>query len=230
MRTGAVVVLLALSTWISGCTSVVDGTAVRGQAASTHDLPLLDEGDLDVALLSVDELNEALGSSQIEVTDEIDEMTDDSADISDPDCLGAFYTAEEPVYQGTGYTALLTRLASEPGDDYEHWVEETAVIVPSLEAAEKFVDESAQAWDACASTTVSISDGEDWYDWELEEVVRGDGIVSQLSATHDFMDWQCQHAMAAASNAVIEASVCGERIRDEATMLVTEMIAKVAKR
>lgn len=216
--------------WMSGCTSVVDGTAVRPQGASGPELPLLDEGDLDAVLLSDDELNEALGSSEIEITDEIGEMTDDSADISDPDCLGALYTAEEPVYQDTGYTALLTRLASEPGDDYEHWVEQTAVIVPSLEDAEKFVDESAQAWDACAGTTVSVSDGEDWFDWELEEVVRGDGMVSQLSETHDFVDWQCQHAMAAASNSVIEVSVCGERIRDEATALVTEMIAKVAKR
>ncbi len=230
MRTGAVVVAVVLSTWMSGCTSTVDGAAVRAPGSSVPDQRLLDEKDLDVILLGDDELNEALGSTQIEVTDEIDEMTDDSADISDPDCLGAFYTAEEPVYQGTGYTALLTRLASEPGDDYEHWVEETAVIVASIEDAEKFVDQSAQEWDACAATTVSVSDGEDWYDWDLEEVVRGDGIVSQLSSTSDAMLWQCQHAIAAASNAVIEASVCGERVRDEATTLVTEMIAKVTQR
>lgn len=218
----------ALSVWTAACTSVVDGAAVRGDSASPT--AILGEGDLDGILLDDEELNNLLGGSDIEVTDEVDEMTDDSADVSDPDCIGALYTAEEPVYADTGYTAVLTRLASESGDEYEHWVEETAVVMPSAQDAEEFVAESAQQWQGCAGRTVSISDGEDWYDWDLSDAVRTDGILSQRSTALDSIEWQCEHALAAASNVVLEASVCAEQITDEATKLLTEMVAKAAER
>ncbi|OAN36145.1 sensor domain-containing protein [Mycolicibacterium iranicum] len=228
VRTGAVLAVAALSVWTAACTSVVDGAAVRGDSASPP--AVLGERDLDGILLDDEELNGLLGGSGIEVTDEVHEMTDDSGDVSDPDCIGALYTAEEPVYAGTGYAAVLTRLASESGDEYAHWVEETAVIMPSAEAAEEFVDKSAQQWQDCAGRTVSVSDGEDWYDWDLSDVVRTDGILSQKSTALDSIEWQCEHALAAASNVVLEASVCAEQITDEATTLLTEMVAKVAER
>ncbi len=227
-RTGAAIAVAALSVWTAACTSVVDGAAVRGDAASPASV--LGEQDLDDILLDGDELNELLDSSLVEVTDEVDEMTDDTADVSDPECIGALYTAEEPVYADTRYTAVLTRLASESDADYEHWVEETGVIMPTAEVAAQFVEESAAQWENCAGREVSISDGEDWYDWELSDVVRVDGMLSQKSTAMDSIEWQCEHALVATSNAVLEASVCAERIDDEAMRLLTEMIAKAAGR
>lgn len=230
LRTRAAVVVLALSAWMSGCATTVDGTAVRAQDASPQGQSLVEERDLDEILLTPDELDQLLGTLAMEINNEIAEMTDDSSDVSDPDCLGTVYTAEEPVYEGTGFTAVLTRLASEAGDDYEHWVEQTAVVLPSAEAAEKFVDESERTWNGCAGSTVSVYDGEGWHDWELMDVVRNDGIVSQVSENADFGDWQCEHALTAASNVVIEVSACSEQITDEATTLVTKMVAKAADR
>ncbi len=109
-------------------------------------------------------------------------------------------------------------------------MEETAVVVPSAEAAEKFVNDSARHWEDCADRTVSISDGEDWYDWELGEVAHDGGILTQKSTAVESVVWQCEHAIAAASNAIIEASVCAERINDEALTVITEMIAKAGQR
>lgn len=233
VRTAAVLAAAALTVWMTACTSTVGGNAVRAQGGSAQSTTVLGKQDLDDILLDDDELNDLLRATQIEVTDDIDEMTDDADDVSAPECIGALYTAEVPVYEDTGFTAVLTRLASEPDDDYEHWVEETAVVVPSAEAAENFVDDSAKQWDDCAGRTVSISDGEDWYDWELGEVVTegaGGGVLSQKSTAVDSVVWECEHAVAAASNVVIEASVCAERIGDEAMTLITEMIAKAAQR
>lgn len=229
VRTATLVVASALSLWTAACTSTVDGTAVRAQGDSAQTTTMLGQRDLDNILLDDGELNELLGARSIEITDEVDQMTDDADDVSAPECIGALYTAEVPVYENTGYTAILTRLASEPEEDYEHWVEETAVVLPSAEAAENFVGESAQQWDDCAGRSVSISDGEDWYDWELGPAVHQDGILSQKSTAVDSVQWECQHAIAAASNVVLEASVCAERIGDEAITLITEMITKAAQ-
>lgn len=229
-RRGVALAGLAVSLWATACTSTVDGTAVRPDAAPSAVAGVLTERDLDAVLLDSAEIAALLNSPDIEVTDEIDEMTDTSADVSHPECLGALYTAENPVYESTGYTAVLTRLASEPGDDNEHWVEESAVLVPTAEDAEQFVERSAREWDDCAGRQVSISDGEEWFDWELDAVVRDGGMVSQQSTILDSIDWQCQHTVVSVSNLIIEASVCAERIHDEATTVVAEMIAKASAR
>ena len=226
-RAGAAIAATLLCVGATACTSVVDGAAVRGDSGTTT---MLGERDLDAILLDDDELNDLLDSSLIEVTDEVDEMTDDTVDVSDPECVGALYTAEEPVYADTGYTAVLTRLASESGDEYEHWVEETGVVMPSAEVAERFVAESATQWQDCGGRAVSVSDGEDWYDWDLSDVVTTGGILSQKSTALDSIEWECEHALVAASNLVLEASVCAERIGDEASTLLTEMVAKASQR
>ena len=230
VRTAAALAVAALCVGSSACTSTVSGNGVRAEGESPRIAAELDARDLDDILLDDAELGDLLGGTDIEITDEGEEMTDDADDVSAPECIGALYSAEEPIYQDTGYTAVLTRLASEPDDDYEHWVEETAVLLPSAEAAEKFIDESAQQWDDCAGQSVSISDGEDWYDWELGETGHDGAVLSQTSTAVDSVVWQCEHTIAAASNVVIEASVCAERVDGEATTLINEMLAKAAQR
>lgn len=220
-------VLLVLA--VSGCVSTVDGTATRAADEPAGQLSLLEERDLEPILLDVEELNEILDSDEVEITHDLYETTDDSDDVSDPYCLGAVFTAEEPIYSDTGYSAVLTRLGSEP-DEYGFTIELTGVIMGSQADAEAFVDDSADTWSDCSADVVSLTDGADWFDWQLEDVKRDGGIVSQPSALADGGAWECQHSIAAVSNAVVEASVCGVRVRDEAKTMVTEMIARAGER
>ena len=53
------------------------------------DVPRLDESVLDRVMLSIGELNGIVGSTTMKITSDLDDMTDHSADVSDPDCLGA---------------------------------------------------------------------------------------------------------------------------------------------
>ena len=152
----------------------MDGSAVRAEVPSPQVQSLLDARDLDRILLGDDELNEFMSSTEIEVTKEPPPDDRRSASVSEPACLGAVYTAEEPIYKDTGYTAVHTRLAREP-DEYGFTVEQTGVILPSVEAAEKFVDDSAQAWSDCAAMELSVTDGQEWHDWDLQDVVRDRG-------------------------------------------------------
>lgn len=219
-------VLLVLA--VSGCVSTVEGTATRAEGEPAGQLSMLQESDLEPILLDVADLNEILDSDEVEITHDLYETTDDSDDISDPYCLGAVFTAEEPIYSGTGYSAVLTRLGSEP-DEYGFTIELTGVIMGSQADAEAFVDESADVWSDCTAEAVSLTDGEDWFDWQLEDVERDGGIVSQPSALAEGGAWECQHSIAAASNAVLEASVCGVRVRDEAKTMVAEMVARAGE-
>ena len=149
-------------------------------------MPPLEESQLDDVVLSIGEINAIMGSSTMEVTSELDEMTDHSADVSDPGCLGAIYGAEEPVYAGSGWTALRDQIAREEGDDNDHWVEQTVGVVPVGGQGAGVLRRSPRSmWEECASSLVSVDDGGTAYDWQIDEVKAEDALITQVTTQED---------------------------------------------
>ena len=203
---------------------------MREQHAAPIDVPPLTEAKLDGVLLSIGELNDIMGSAKMKVTSELQEMTDHSGEVSDPDCLGAIYGAEEPVYAGSGWTAMRDQVAREPGEDNEHWVEQTAVLYPSAEKAQKFFDESKSAWQKCSSYSVSVDNADATYLWQIDNVASEDTLITQMTAQEDANGWACQHAMSLVSNVTVEAWACSYDIKDEAATIANGMVANAAKK
>jgi hypothetical protein len=210
--------------------STVPGTAVRAHNAAPIDVPPLTKAKLDDVLLSVGELNGIMGSTQMTVTSELEDMTDHSGDVSDPDCLGAIYGAEEPVYAGSGWTAMRDQVAREPGEDNEHWVEQTAVLYPSAEKAQQFLDDSKSAWQKCSGYSVSVDDADATYLWQIDSVTAEDTLITQMTAQQDTDGWGCQHALSVVSNVTVEAWACGYSIKDEAATIANDIVANAAKK
>jgi len=203
---------------------------MREQHAAPIDVPPLTEAKLDGVLLSIGELNDIMGSAKMKVTSELKEMTDHSGEVSDPDCLGAIYGAEEPVYAGSGWTAMRDQVAREPGEDNEHWVEQTAVLYPSAETAQKFFDESKSAWQKCSSYSVSVDNADATYLWQIDNVASEDTLITQMTAQEDANGWACQHAMSLVSNVTVEAWACSYDVKDEAATIANGMVANAAKK
>ncbi len=219
--------VLAASTVLAGCVSTVDGAAVRASPAGS-DVPVLDDAALDRLLLSIGEINGIMGSTQMQVNGDVDEMTDHSDSVSDVDCLGAVYAAEEPVYADTGWTAMRDRVAREPDDDNQHWVEQTAVLYPAAQNAQAFFESSSQTWQQCADRSIATNGGD--FSWALGAVdvdvtEGGAPLLTQVTEQENAAGWQCQHALSTVSNATVEAWACGYRIDAEAAEIATEMIA-----
>jgi hypothetical protein len=229
-RLGAVGSVIAASLLLSGCTTTVSGTAVRAQHAAPAEVAPLTEAKLDDVLLSIGELNGIMGATQMKVTSELQQMTDHSGEVSDPDCLGAIYGAEEPVYAGSGWTAMRDQVAREPGENNEHWVEQTVVLYPSGEKAQKFFDESKSSWEKCSGFSVSVDDLSASYLWQIADVRSEDTVVTQMTAQEDANGWACQHALSVVSNVTVEAWACGYSIKDEAATMANDMVASAAKK
>ncbi|MGY4649960.1 sensor domain-containing protein [Mycobacterium sp. URHB0021] len=229
-RAFAVGVVVAAAVLLSGCVSTVSGSAVRAQNAGPVDVPELSGSKLDRVLLSIGELNGIMGSTQMKVTSELEQMTDHSADVSDPDCLGAIYGAEEPVYDGSGWTAIRDQVAREPGEDNDHWVEQTVVLYPSPDKAQKFFDDAQSIWQKCSGYSVSVSDVDASYLWEIDELAAADTMLTQMTTQEDAGGWACQHALSAVSNVTVEAWACGYDIKDEAATIADEMVTNAAKK
>ena len=82
---------------LSGCVSTVAGTAVRAKDAMLVDVLATGRGDArrrDAAHRRTQRRSSAPPRWR---SPRPEEMTDHSGEVSDPDCLGAIYGAEEPV-------------------------------------------------------------------------------------------------------------------------------------
>jgi PknH-like extracellular domain len=229
-RACGVCAVIAASVLLTACASTVSGNATRAQNAGPVDAPPLNESKLPDLLLSIGEINTIMGSRTMEVTGELAEMTDRSADVSDADCLSAIYGAEEPVYAGSGWTAVLDQVAREDTEDNDHWVEQTVVLYPSADKAQKFFDDSKSTWQDCANYAVSVDDDGTSYVWQLEDVTVEDTIVTQFITQDDARGWGCQHALSPASNVIIEVWACSYNVGDEAVNIATGIVANAARK
>lgn len=229
-RRHAAAAVIAASVLLTGCVSTVTGTAIRPPNAGISDVPPLEESQLDDLVLSIGEINAIMGSSAMEVTSELDEMTDHSDAVSDAECLGAIYGAEEPVYAGSGWTAVLDQISREEGDDNEHWVEQTVVLYPSADKAQDFFEKSKTQWESCNDSTVSVGEGGDAYDWDIENFNAEDALVTQVTTQRDAAGWACQHALSPVSNITVEVWACSYSPEDEAATIVNDIVTKAAEK
>jgi hypothetical protein len=223
-----VVAVIALVTLLSACTSTVAGNAVRDKDAAPFDVPPLKAAQLDRVMLSINELNSIVGSTDMKVASESQEMSDNSRAVSDPDCLGVIFGAEEKVYDGSDWAAVRDQVVREPGDDKDHWVEQTVVLYPAAENAGKFFRQSKSDWEQCGGFSVAVEDSESSYIWQVEDVMPKDDLISQVTTQEDSNGWQCQHALSLVSNVTVETFACAFGINDEAVDIAREMVKNAA--
>ncbi|APE14263.1 sensor domain-containing protein [Mycolicibacterium pallens] len=216
---------------LSGCVSTVSGTALRGQSAGpvSPDVPTLTETDLERVLLTAGEVNGVMGATGIRVTASSQNMSDNSDGVSDVDCLGAIYGAEQLVYQGSDWSAVRDQVLQEPTADNAHWVEQIAVLFPTTEKAQAFVDKSRATWQKCGGTSIDIDNSDVHSTWKIDQPDVSGDILTQVSVQRNAGGWGCQHALTSASNVVVEAWACSNSIADEARAIAADMIKKAAK-
>jgi len=231
MTTRALIVgiVVAAALPISGCVSTVAGTAVRNGHAVPTDVAPLAESALKKVLLPVDEVNQIMGAKRIEVTSDMDEMNDSSDKVSDPDCLGAMFGAEDPVYAGSGWTAVRDLVAREPEEDNDHWVEQTAVLYPDKGHANRFFEKFKSILQKCAGTSLAVDDSDSSSLWEIGDITIDDGLITQMARQEDADGWGCQHALAVVSNMTVETWACAYSPSEEAATMAVDIVTNAAE-
>lgn len=217
---------------LSGCATTVGGTAVqaRGGGATSVNVPTLEKSDLDRVLLTVGAINGIMDATGIRGAASSEDMSDNSDVVSDIDCLGAIYGAEEKVYKGSDWTAVRDQVLQEPSSDNDHWVEQIAVLFPSAEKAQKFVEQSRSTFQKCEGSSIDVDHDEVHSTWEIGDADISGEILTQSAEQSDAGGWGCQHALAGAANLVVEAWACSDSIKDEAKTMATEMLKNAQKK
>ena len=219
-------IAVAVGVALAGCTQNVSGSAVKGTAPAGADKPL-QESSLDDILLSVDDVSDIVGGTGLEVGNSTQDLVDNSQDIDKPECLGAFYAAEQQVYEGSGWKAVRDQIIREPGDSKEHWVEQTLVLFANADKALNFFDKSRDSWKKCQQTSVTIQGSNSTsYDWDFGRVQNpSEAMISIDADQKDSNGWVCQHAMSVVSNLIVEAFACGNGVGDQGRQLVEKIVS-----
>lgn len=229
VRVCAAGIAIGVCVLLTGCESSVAGSAVRAPRSGPDaaDVPLIKESAMDGFLLSIGELKKIVGSTKMAVTGTLDQMGDHSGNVSDKKCLGSMYGAENQVYSGSGFKAVIDKIASEPD---QHFVEQITVLFPSVEKAQDFLDKAQKAWDSCAHTTVETEEGDSAYGWDVGAVATNDTLITQTITQKGAGGWACQHGLGVVSNLVVETFACGNDISNEGETVAKGIIAKATKK
>jgi hypothetical protein len=209
----------------AGCSSSNQGTKTSTTTTTTTTTaPPLAETALDGLLLGPEQVNTAMGATEMAVTKTHTSMSDDSATMAPKECLAIDGSAQAQVYADSGYTALRDQTLQE-GDNFTHYVEQAVVFFPSAKQAGAFFNVSAQQWPACHQYTHTQTNSE----WTVGPVSNTNGTLS-TSATQQNANapgWSCGRAMAIKNNVVIDINTCSANPADSAVNIANQIAAKV---
>lgn len=182
---------------------------------------------LDALLLNTSDINAVMGSSTMEPGKPITSMDTSPVTLSLPDCQGTLYTSQDPVYAGTGYTGVSGLVSSEPGDNYDHWVNQAVVAFPSANKAKAFLDASASKWNDCAGKTVTVTNKSKTYRWTFAQVNGSPPKIAVMDIQEGADGWECQRAMGVANNVVVDVNACGYHISNQGEQISDKIVAKI---
>jgi serine/threonine kinase PknH len=199
-----------------------------GCSARTTAPALVAPADLTSILLSADQINSLMGASAMAPGAIGEAMVTPAFTLSDPDCSATLTVAEDPVYAGSGFTAVRVQRLQEPGDHREHLVGQAAVTFPSADQAGAFVKSSAAKWKNCTGQTVTQTGPDKTVRW-IVGTFTGSGARIVQPHTQADDRWHCQHVLSAASNVVLDVDACGYHVAGEGVQIADTIAANATK-
>jgi serine/threonine-protein kinase len=188
--------------------------------------PMVAPAGLDPILATAADVNTIMGASGMQPDAPITHAPKTTPDtLSNPDCLGTFFAAQPPAYQGSGYTAMSFEQLREPGNSPVHVVGQAAVSFPSTDLASAFVQTSAGKWRACAGQNITLTENGQSYRWAFANLVGDVPAITLLRTAEGYNGWACQHALRAVVNVVLDVSACSQQISDQAGRIADKMAA-----
>lgn len=222
-RLPALAAMLCLA--VSGCTATTAGNAMSAVVAVQ---PLATADTLPTLLLPAGDVGAALSSDDVVVTSDVTKAWNDSARLSNVNCLAIAGAAQQSVYAESGSTAVHGQVLRDPPTTpaWSHYAVQAVVLFPTAQAAADFFTASEQQWAGCANRRLN-------YPQPLgpEQV----WLVGRTSTEHDVLAvsrvqesperWACQRALTVHSNVAVDVEACSLEGPTSAASVIAGQIA-----
>jgi hypothetical protein len=192
--------------------------------STTTTAPPLAAPALEGLMLNGDQINAAMGATDMYRSRTHFAMSDDSDTMQPAECLAVDGSAQVKVYAGSGYTAERDETYHEH-DNFNHYVDQAVVLFPTAKQANAFVTASAQQWPTCHAYTHTQSGSQ----WTTGPVTNANGML-RLTTTQQNANkpgWACGRALTAQNNVVIDVNTCSANPADSAVSIAGQIAGKV---
>ncbi len=211
---------------IVGCASTIGNAESPTTTRSMIPRPLV-ERELAGLLLNPEQVNVAMGTAGMAVTNQQTAMSDNSATMAPQECLAIDGAAEAPVYAGSDYWAERDQSLNN-GDNFTHYLKQAVVMFPTIEEAGAFFDASAERWPACRQYTHTQSESQ----WTVGQISNADGTLSVTATQQNARaaGWGCGRAMAHRNNIIIDVNTCSADPAESAVRIAQQLADNVTAR
>ena len=207
----------------SGSNQGTETSTTRSTTTTTTAPPLPDTA-LPGLLLGDEQVNAAMGATEMAVMKTHFAMSDDSATMEPRECLAIDGSAQAVVYADSGFTAERDQTLQE-GDNFTHYVQQAVVLFPSAKQAVAFLSASAQQWPACHHYTHTQSGSL----WDVGPISNAGGTLSTIATQQNANDpgWACGRALVQRNNVLVDVNTCSANPADSALNIANQIAAKV---
>ncbi|OBG66737.1 hypothetical protein A9X05_08535 [Mycobacterium sp. E3298] len=144
-----------------------------------------------------------------------------------PECGEIQAPALESELDGSGWIGVRTQ-SLQDRDGARHLNHSAAIYFGTAKAANDFAAKQAQAWPRCNGASLHLTTRrEPTSVWTAGTATNRDGMLSITNTQEGAGGWQCQRALAARNNIVIDVRSCGENRTDQAITIATRMAERV---
>jgi hypothetical protein len=217
----------AMGVLLAGCAGTAESAAPTTTTKTPPPRPVAVSA-LDGLLVPASDINTTMGASAMQVTWSGSRLINSGSKVDEPECVSAISAGQRPLYDGNGWIASRGQnLNDEPRD---HNVGEFVVSFPTAEAAKAFVAHAERQWSACAGRQVTSSkpDGRKVV-WMLGEVSATDGYLTMSNVVEGGDGWAAQRVLTVRNNVVIDISVAGYSVTNQAVDIARDIAAKVSE-
>lgn len=225
-----VLAVVAVGMITAGCQhQSVQGTKSSSAASTTTPKapPPVVESALKGLLLSPEQINAAMGATDMKVTNNRDALPDDSATMTPKECLAIDGAAQAQVYANSGFTTVRDQtLNRQEGENLTAFAEQAVVLFPTAKQAGDFFTASAQRWPACHDYTHVQSKTR----WTVAAIANTNGVLSTISTLQDppATGWKaCARALTVKNNVIVDTNTCSVDPKNSAVDIANQIAAKV---
>jgi serine/threonine protein kinase len=159
---------------------------------------------LNGLLLSVDQINTAMGTTGMTSVGTMTALTDNSFAVSDQACVPLSGAAEAKAYADSGYGAVHAQVIAKA---QQNAVNQAVVLFPSPEAAGSFFTASAQGWQACSNRQFTMAANGNSQANSVGPVSDANGALTATVTPANSLG-ACERALTAANNVIVDVTAC----------------------
>lgn len=192
--------------------------ACANQTTSSPKPPeLVPANALDASLLTLGEVDSAMGTTGMVAHPRVDAMSDHRNLLPNLNCLGIWQVNEAGVYGKDGWIALRQELLRSPDtDNWQNLVVQSVVNYPSTDAARDFFTQSADRWSKCTDHNVNITlNDQPLPKWRSGALTTTDTELAIPFTRGDAIGVaSCQRVLKVENNVIVDVQAC---TRDDST-------------